>query len=66
MVGLLTYLITGEDCELTSLDRLAGGKGLGTALVERLTTLARGAGCRSGYIKGGRSWTGLLGLWLIF
>ena len=33
-VGLLTYKITNDDCEIVSLDSLRPCKGIGTALIE--------------------------------
>jgi GNAT superfamily N-acetyltransferase len=43
--GLATYLIEGGDCELTSLDALTVGTGIGGALVEAVVDAARAAGC---------------------
>jgi ribosomal protein S18 acetylase RimI-like enzyme len=43
--GLATYLIEGDDCELTSLDALTIGAGIGGALVEAVVEAARAAGC---------------------
>lgn len=42
----LTYEITGERCEILSLDSVSSGCGVGTALLERLKEAAREAGCR--------------------
>jgi ribosomal protein S18 acetylase RimI-like enzyme len=43
--GLATYLVEGRDCELTSLDALTLGAGIGGALVEAVVDVARAAGC---------------------
>lgn len=43
--GLVTYLIEGRDCELTSIDALTLGAGIGGALVEAVVEAARAAGC---------------------
>src|SRR3712207_4803509 len=45
-VGLLTYCIRGEECELTTLFSRVRGQGIGTALIEALLPVARLAGCR--------------------
>jgi N-acetylglutamate synthase-like GNAT family acetyltransferase len=45
-VGLVTYSIEGEACEIVSLDSLAENQGIGTALVQAVGTAARQAGCR--------------------
>ncbi len=44
--GLVTYRLAGEACEIVSLDSLAEGRGIGTALVEAVRAAARAAGCR--------------------
>lgn len=40
-VGLITYKITGEECEITSLNTLTPGKGIGTALLAEVERLAK-------------------------
>jgi len=45
VVGLATYRIDGAECELMSLDSLRERRGIGSALVEAVTGLARAAGC---------------------
>ncbi len=45
-VGLLTYHIEGENCEVVTLDSLHPGHGIGTALIEQVRTLACVEGCR--------------------
>lgn len=44
-VGLATYLPEGDACELMSLNTLAQGKGVGTALLTAVEEAARQAGC---------------------
>ena len=34
-LGVLTYVVRGDGCEVTSLDSLASGQGIGTALSPR-------------------------------
>jgi GNAT superfamily N-acetyltransferase len=45
-VGLVTYAIDGDSCEIVTIDSLHEGKGVGTALVEAVTHAAREARCR--------------------
>jgi ribosomal protein S18 acetylase RimI-like enzyme len=45
-VGLATYDIAGDECEMVSLDSLAEGIGIGTALVRAVEGVARSSGCR--------------------
>lgn len=45
-VGAATYLVAGEAAELTSLDAVASGKGVGSALVAAVERAARVAGAR--------------------
>ena len=44
-VGLATYRVDGPDCELVTLDAVAEGVGVGTALVEAVAAAARRSGC---------------------
>jgi ribosomal protein S18 acetylase RimI-like enzyme len=46
IVGLVTYCVEGDDCELVTIDSLRPGQGLGTALLETVVDTARAAGCR--------------------
>jgi GNAT superfamily N-acetyltransferase len=39
--GLVTFMIRGEECEITSLDSLKQGKGIGTALIEEVIREAK-------------------------
>jgi N-acetylglutamate synthase-like GNAT family acetyltransferase len=45
-VGLATYRIDGDQCEMVSLDSLMEGIGIGTALVGSVAADARKQGCR--------------------
>jgi DNA-3-methyladenine glycosylase I len=45
-VGLLTYVVRGDACEITSLDSLTSGQGVGTALLAEAGRVARMHGCR--------------------
>jgi GNAT superfamily N-acetyltransferase len=45
-IGLLTYRIVGDACEITSLNSRAAGKGVGSALIDAARTSAAAAGCR--------------------
>ena len=46
MVGLLTYHIDGDACEIVTLDSQREGQGIGTALIKAAEGAARQAGCR--------------------
>jgi GNAT superfamily N-acetyltransferase len=45
-VGLLTYRVDGDECEVVTVDAFPEGAGAGTALVEAAAVAAREAGCR--------------------
>lgn len=45
VVGLATYRIEGEECELMTLDATEPGEGVGSALLESVKEAAREAGC---------------------
>ncbi len=45
-VGLLTYHIEGQACEVVTIDSLRPGIGIGMALIEAVKQAARQAGCR--------------------
>ena len=45
-VGVITYNIDGARCEITLLNSLVEGKGIGTALVNGVRNAAREAGCQ--------------------
>jgi GNAT superfamily N-acetyltransferase len=43
--GLATYRLHGRDAELVTLDAVPAGAGIGTALIEALSTRLRAEGC---------------------
>ena len=45
-VGLLTYEIIGDQCEVTTLDAFNKFSGIGTALLKKVTETARVQGCK--------------------
>ena len=45
-VGLVTYFITRDNCEIVSLDSLRTSTGIGTSLVEAVIETARHSHCR--------------------
>jgi GNAT superfamily N-acetyltransferase len=45
-VGLITYRIAGDECEVMSLDSLKEGIGVGSALLTAVQDAARGLGCK--------------------
>jgi len=45
-VGLATYELMGDSCELVTLDALTRWSGIGTALIEKVAQAAREGGCR--------------------
>lgn len=44
--GLITYEIRESHCEITTLNSLAEGKGIGAALIKLVKETAKNAGCR--------------------
>lgn len=44
-IGLLTYHVSGAECEIVTLDSWCEGVGAGTALIEAAAQAARRAGC---------------------
>lgn len=44
-IGLLTFFIKNGECEVTSLDSLREGQGIGSRLIEQVTEEARARGC---------------------
>lgn len=45
VVGFVSYRVEGLACEITSLDSLREGLGIGSRLIEQIKTVARAAGC---------------------
>lgn len=45
-VGLITFASEGDECEVTSLDSLREGRGLGSMLIDKAIEEARLRGCR--------------------
>ena len=45
-VGLLTYRVEGDSCEVVTVDALEDGRGIGTMLLEAAAEAARSHGCR--------------------
>lgn len=45
-VGLLTYYINDDACEVVSLNSLVGGIGIGSALLKAVYRAAKASGCR--------------------
>lgn len=46
IVGLITYNIRGEECELVTINSLLGKVGLGSSLLRSMEDAAREAGCK--------------------
>jgi len=46
IVGLLTYHIDGDSCEMTSLNTTSGGRGIGSMMLRSLEEEAAQAGCK--------------------
>jgi DNA-3-methyladenine glycosylase I len=44
--GLITYEITGKDCEIVTMNSLVEGKGAGSALIGAIKKIAINAGCK--------------------
>jgi len=45
-VGLVTYEIIGDQCEIVTLDAFLKTRGIGTALVEKVAETVKQSGCR--------------------
>ena len=46
IIGLLTYEIANEECEIISLDSKCENQGIGSELIKRVVEIVRGQGCR--------------------
>ncbi|MFS0749421.1 GNAT family N-acetyltransferase [Oceanobacillus sp. 1P07AA] len=46
IIGLITYIINNDKCEIISLDSLEEGKGIGTALLREVEELAKNQKCK--------------------
>ncbi|CAN2254206.1 GNAT family N-acetyltransferase [Bacillus vallismortis] len=46
IIGFITYVIDGKDCEIISLDRIIEKKGIGTALLQQVEETAKIAHCQ--------------------
>lgn len=46
IVGLITYIINGNECEIISLNSIEEGKGIGTALVREVENIAVKKRCK--------------------
>jgi ribosomal protein S18 acetylase RimI-like enzyme len=44
-LGLLTYTIDGDACEIVTIDAMVEGRGVGSLLIESIADVAREAGC---------------------
>ena len=44
--GLITYDITGDQCEIVTMNSLVEGTGIGSALVKAVCNVAKEAGCK--------------------
>ena len=45
IIGLVTYRFDGRDCEIMSLDNLKENRGIGTALMDKVSEEAKKSGC---------------------
>ncbi|MFD1412553.1 GNAT family N-acetyltransferase [Oceanobacillus jeddahense] len=46
IVGYITFIISDSECEIISLDSLEEGKGIGTALVQKVEAVAKAEDCQ--------------------
>ncbi|GAE26796.1 acetyltransferase [Halalkalibacter wakoensis JCM 9140] len=46
MIGLITYIIKDNECEIISLDSIEEGRGIGTTLVQEVENLALQRKCK--------------------
>ncbi|WP_394217630.1 GNAT family N-acetyltransferase [Halobacillus trueperi] len=47
IIGLITYVEKGRECEIVSLDSLIENKGIGTSLIQAVESEAERLGCQS-------------------
>ena len=45
-IGLITYQVEGDECEIVTLDSLKPSMGVGKALIDEVCRIAKVAGCR--------------------
>jgi len=45
-LGLITYSVEGNDCQIVTLDSIIKRKGIGQALVEEVKKVAKNLGCK--------------------
>jgi N-acetylglutamate synthase-like GNAT family acetyltransferase len=62
-MGLITYHIDARECEITSLNSLDEGKGIGTALVKAVQETAKKARCKKLFLITTNDNTGALHFW---
>ncbi|WP_368901936.1 GNAT family N-acetyltransferase [Oceanobacillus oncorhynchi] len=46
IIGYITFIISDKECEIISLDSLEEGKGIGTALVQKVEAIAKAKHCQ--------------------
>jgi ribosomal protein S18 acetylase RimI-like enzyme len=46
IIGLVTYILRGEECEIISLDSVEENKGIGTKLVQEVEKMSLKKGCK--------------------
>lgn len=46
IIGYITYTLSGNECEIISLDSLEEGRGIGTALVQKVECVAKEKDCQ--------------------
>ena len=61
--GLITYEIVNDQCEITSLNSLVEGQGIGSALVDAVKDAATTAGCRRLWLTTTNDNTAALRFW---